>query len=235
MNPKAPSPTAEELKPFCEAYGIVKLAVFGSVLREDFGPDSDVDVLVKFGPAVRISLRERLQTQDDLSPFFGGRTIDLVTADSLVHYIRDRIIAEAAQLYPVRKPPKQQPLVVDDDTALRLMRDRANRATELAAGRTRQNLDGDQTLNELLCYAVQRLGVHASGASEAGRKQLPGIDFEALQTLARHLIDERDTIDLDRLWAAATEICPSVIAQLDAFLPPDDERPGVYRGEPLDW
>lgn len=235
MNPKTPIPTAAELKRFCKAHSIVKLAVFGSALREDFRPDSDVDVLVKFDPAAQVSLRELTQMQEDLSPLFGGRKIDLVTADALVHYIRARIIAEANQLYPVHKPPQQQPLEVDGDTVLRLMRDRANRATELASGRTRQDLDRDQTLNELVSYSVQRVGLHASRVREAIRRELPGINFERLDKLSRHLIEERDTIDLDRLWAAATDTCPSVFAQLDAFLPPDDERPGVYRGEPLDW
>ena len=234
MNPKAPIPTPAQLKPVCEAHAIVKLAVFGSALREDFRPDSDMDVLVKFDPAARVSLRERVQTQEDLSPLFGGRKIDLVTADSQVHYIRDRVIAEAEQLYPVRKPPKQPPLEVDDDTVLRLMRDRASRAAELVAGRTRRDLDGDQTLQDLVCYSIQRMGLHASGVSEAIRKELSRIKFEEFNKLSRYLIEERDAIDLDRLWAAATDAC-SVAAKLNVFLPSDDERPGVYRGEPLNW
>ena len=140
MNPEVPIPAPEQLKEFCEAHHIVKLAVYGSALREDFGPDSDIDVLVKFDPDAGVSLFDQFQTKDDLSPLFGGRSIDLFTADSLIHYIRDRIIAEAELLYPCRKPAKQPPLEVDDDTPLRLMRDHARKAIQRSAGRTRAGI-----------------------------------------------------------------------------------------------
>ena len=87
----------------------------------------------------------------------------------------------------------------------------------------------------MVCYAVQRVGLCAGRVSEACRKELSGIDFDGLADLSRHLIEEYDAINLDRLWAAATETCPTVVTQLDAFLPPEDQRPGADRGEPLDW
>ena len=235
MNPDVPIPTAAQLKEFCEERDIVKLAVYGSALREDFGPDSDVDLLLKFQPDANISLLAWVQMQDDISPLFGGRSIDLFTADSLIHYIRDRIIAEAELLYPCRKPAKQPPLEVDDDTPLRLMRDRARLAIQRSAGRTRQELDGDRTLNDLVCYAVQRVGLPAKRVSEAARRELPEIEFDQLADLSRHLIKEFHAIDYDRLWAAATETCPVIVKRLDAFLPPEEERPGAYSGEPLHW
>ena len=235
MNPDVPIPTAAQLKEFCEERGIVKLAVYGSALREDFGPDSDVDLLVKFDPEATVSLFDLARTQEDISPLFGGRSIDLFTADSLIHYIRDRIIAEAELLYPHRKPPKQPPLPVDDDTPLRLMRDRARKAIQRSAGRTRQELDGDRTLNELVCYAVQRVGLPAKRVSEAARRELPEIDFDQLADLSRHLIEEYDALDLDRLWAAARQTCPAIVTRLDEYLPPEEERPGAYSGEPLHW
>ena len=235
MNPHVPIPTAAQLKEFCEERDIVKLAVYGLALREDFGPDSDVDLLVKFDPDARISLLDLARTQEEISPLFGGRSIDLFTADSLIHYIRDRIIAEAELLYPCRKPAKQPPLEVDDDTPLRPMRDSARKAIQRSAGRTRQELDGDRTLNELVCYAVQRVGLPAKRVSEAARKELPEIEFDQLADLSRHLIKEFHAIDYARLWAAATATCPVIVKRLDAFLPPEDERPGAYSGEPLHW
>ena len=166
---------------------------------------------------------------------FGGRRIDLFTAESLPRYTRDRIIAEAEHLFPCRKPGKQPPLAVDEDTPLRFMRDLARRAVEKTAGRTRQDLGEDRFLRYLVCYAIQRVGLPVKRVSEAQRKKFPTIDFEELADLRRHLIEERYVIDLDRLWAAATETCPAIVTALDAFLPPEDERPGAYRGEPLDW
>ena len=235
MNPDVPLPTAQQLKEFCGSHRIVKLAVYGSALREDFGPESDIDLLVKFDPDADVPLFDRVRAQDEIAPLFGGRRIDLVTADSLVRYIRDRVLAEAELLYPRQVPARQPPLALDDDTPLRLMRDRARKAMARSEGRTRDDLDDDRTLNDLVCYAVQRVGLFAGRVSEACRKELPGIDFDGLADLSRRLIEEYDAIDLDRLWAAATETCPTVVTQLDAFLPPEDQRPGAYRGEPLDW
>ena len=235
MNPDVPIPAPEQLKEFCEAHHIVKLAVYGSALREDFGPDSDIDMLVKFDPDAGVSLFDQFQTKDDLSPLFGGRRIDLFTAESLPRYTRDRIIAEAEHLYPDRKPGKQPPLAVDEDTPLRWMRDLARKTVERSVDRTRQDLEEDSVLRDLVCYALEPIGLPVKRVSQARRQELPGIDFDELADLRRHLIEERYAVDLDRLWVAATETCPAIVKQLDAYLPPEDQRPGAYRGEPLDW
>ena len=237
MNPNAPIPTASRLRTFCRTNGIAKLAVFGSALREDFGAESDVDLLVKFTDEVRQSmgLLDHEQVGWDASPLFGGRRIDVFEADSLPDYSRDRIIAEAVLLYPRRKPPKQPPLARDEDTPLRWMRDLARRAAGMTAGRTRRDLDSDDVLLPALCYTVQRLSVKPKRISEATRGKLPEIDFDDLCDLRRHLIEQYNAVDKNRLWRAATQTCPAIVSRLDAFLPPEDERPGAYRGEPLDW
>ena len=235
MNPDVPIPTLEQLKEVCEAHYIVKLAVYGSALREDFGPESDVDLLVKYGPGAGESPFSAFDTKEELSALFGGREIDLFTAERLPHYSRDRIIAEAELVYPERKPGRQPPLAVDEDTPLRFMRDLAREAIGETAGRTRQELGEDRLLLLLVSYPIESLGLPVKRVSQALRKKFPTIDFEELTDLRRHLIEEMHAIDLDRLWVAATEICPAIVAALDAFLPPEEERPGAYRGEPLDW
>ncbi|MGE0361148.1 MAG: nucleotidyltransferase family protein [Vicinamibacterales bacterium] len=63
---------------FCRRWKVTEFARFGSVLREDFGPDSDVDVLVSFAPDVRYSLFDLVHMQDELRELF-GRDVDLVT------------------------------------------------------------------------------------------------------------------------------------------------------------
>ena len=62
---------------FCRRWRITELALFGSVLREDFGPASDVDVLVTFGPDGGITFDNRAEMVDELSDIF-GRPVDLV-------------------------------------------------------------------------------------------------------------------------------------------------------------
>ena len=85
-----------ELEAFCHRYGIRKLAFFGSVLRDDFTPDSDVDVLVEFEPD-RIPGLEFFRIQRELSDLL-CRKVDLQTPKFLSPYFRDRVLAEAEVL-----------------------------------------------------------------------------------------------------------------------------------------
>jgi predicted nucleotidyltransferase len=82
---------------FCRENGIRRLALFGSVLRDDFRPDSDLDVLVEFQPGVRVGLAF-IRIQDELSALF-GHTVDLNTPAGLSRYFRDDVLKEAQAVY----------------------------------------------------------------------------------------------------------------------------------------
>ena len=89
----------EEIAAFCRKWGIRRLAFFGSVVRDDFGPESDVDVLVEFRPE-RIPGWEFFGTiPQELSDILGGRKIDLGTFDTLNRWIRSDVLSEAVVLY----------------------------------------------------------------------------------------------------------------------------------------
>lgn len=66
-----------KIEAFCQRWHIKEMALFGSVLRQDFRPDSDVDVLISFGPENRLTLANRLDMMDELAEIF-GRRVDLV-------------------------------------------------------------------------------------------------------------------------------------------------------------
>jgi hypothetical protein len=83
---------------FCRANHIRKLAFFGSVLREDFGPESDVDVLVDFEPGHVIGLIGMGGLEIGLTRLL-GRKVDLRTAGDLSRYFRDEVVAGAEVLY----------------------------------------------------------------------------------------------------------------------------------------
>jgi uncharacterized protein len=70
------------MEAFCQRWGVSEVRLFGSVLRHDFRADSDVDVLLSFGPDVRHGLLARERMRADLSRLF-GRRIDLVNRASL--------------------------------------------------------------------------------------------------------------------------------------------------------
>ena len=82
----------------CRRYGIRKLSFFGSVLREDFRADSDVDVLVEFRPGARTGF-VIVDIEDELTQLFGGHKADLVSVKYLNERLRDRILATAEVQY----------------------------------------------------------------------------------------------------------------------------------------
>ncbi len=86
-----------EIAAFCERHHIRRLALFGSVLREDFSPQSDVDVLVEFEPG-HIPGLAFFTIQQELSMLL-GRKVDLHTPQSLSRYFRDQVLAEAQVQY----------------------------------------------------------------------------------------------------------------------------------------
>jgi uncharacterized protein len=68
----------EKIEAFCKKYCVRELSLFGSVLREDFRADSDVDVLLVFEPGSGVTFDNFLDIRDDLSAIFGGRSVDVM-------------------------------------------------------------------------------------------------------------------------------------------------------------
>jgi predicted nucleotidyltransferase len=87
----------QRIAEFCRKHHIRRLALFGSVLGDDFRPDSDVDVLVAFEPGQVIGLRI-IDIEDELARLF-GRRVDLVSEKYLNHRIRDEVLAAAEVQY----------------------------------------------------------------------------------------------------------------------------------------
>ena len=88
----------DKLAAFCRKHHIRKLALFGSVLREDFRPGSDVDVLVEFEPVRPIGLIRLVGIERELSALL-GRPVDLNTEGFLSPYFRDEVLREAETHY----------------------------------------------------------------------------------------------------------------------------------------
>lgn len=84
---------------FCRRHHIRKLALFGSVLREDFRPDSDVDVLVEFEPGRSPGFLHLYEMEEELQPILDGHRPDVVTFKALNRWMRDRVLAEAQVQY----------------------------------------------------------------------------------------------------------------------------------------
>jgi len=87
----------EAVAGLCRHHHISRLLVYGSILRDDFGPESDVDMLVEFRPGHTPGF-EFIGIQDELASLL-GRAVDLGTPAGLSKYIRDRVLGEARQVY----------------------------------------------------------------------------------------------------------------------------------------
>ncbi len=88
----------EALAALCRRHRISRLALFGSVLRDDFTPESDVDVLVEFDSSARLTLFDLARVENELSDVL-GRQVDLHEARSLHGAIRERVLETARQVY----------------------------------------------------------------------------------------------------------------------------------------
>lgn len=82
---------------FCRHWKVTEFSLFGSVLRDDFRPDSDVDVLVTFAPNAEISLFDLVQMKLDLEKLF-RRPVDVIEKDALENPFRKREILRTAQV-----------------------------------------------------------------------------------------------------------------------------------------
>lgn len=96
MPPRLTVPT-ESIKAFCQRWRIVELAFFGSILRDDFGPDSDVDILVSFSPDARWSLLDLADMQEELAALF-GRKVDLIEQEALRNPFRRRSMVSSKEV-----------------------------------------------------------------------------------------------------------------------------------------
>jgi len=72
----------DKIEDFCKRWKIAEFSIFGSALREDFRPDSDIDVLVTFAPGGGITFDNRVDMQDELAEIF-GREVDLIEKDAI--------------------------------------------------------------------------------------------------------------------------------------------------------
>lgn len=89
----------KQIAAVCQRYHIHTLALFGSVLCEDFSPESDVDVLVEFEPGRTPGFFTLARIARELSPLLGGREVDLRTPQDLSQYFRDEVVSSAFLIY----------------------------------------------------------------------------------------------------------------------------------------
>jgi predicted nucleotidyltransferase len=97
VNPNIKIPE-KKIKDFCQRYQVRRMALFGSVLRDDFHANSDIDVLVVFNPSAHITFITLGKMRRELSGIF-QRPVDLVPQEGLKPAIRETVISSAREVY----------------------------------------------------------------------------------------------------------------------------------------
>jgi uncharacterized protein len=103
MNKKRFTIPRKKVADFCKRWNVSELSIFGSALRVDFRPDSDVDVLVSFTPGTNVTLFDMVHMQDELKQIF-KRDVDLISRRGLEtsrNYLRRKAILESARVIHV--------------------------------------------------------------------------------------------------------------------------------------
>jgi hypothetical protein len=93
------SPTLEAIREYCERHPFKRLSLVGSVLRDDFSDESDVDLLVEYVPGARVTLLDMAQQEIDLGGEIIERKVDLHTPNELSRHFRQQVIETAVPIY----------------------------------------------------------------------------------------------------------------------------------------
>jgi len=91
----------ENIRQLCIHNQIKRLALFGSVLRDNFRADSDIDIIVEFMPGTRVGMLAMARIERELSQIFEGRKVDLRTPAELSRYFRDDVLQKAEVCYDI--------------------------------------------------------------------------------------------------------------------------------------
>lgn len=218
----------EQIARFCRAHHIRWLALFGSVLRDDFRDDSDIDVLYALEPGQTI---ERFAVAEELSGLLGGHEADFICIENLKWRIRDRVYADTETLYG--DPPEEvtiaranrsvygHDMVKDENLYIGDMLDIARQAQRIVSRRTRDAYDTDELFQLAVLHLVQTIGEAATHVSRTTRDLHPGIPWSEVIGMRNVLVHRYDDVDDDVIWKTVTDDLASLIAELERMLPPE--------------
>ena len=198
---------------FCRRWNVAEFALFGSVLRDDFRPDSDVDVLVSFAPDAHWRLVDFLDMQVELSEIF-GRSVDLVERSGIHNPFMRREILNSLE-HPMRP--------TDPDLAyLWDIREAARRVQRYMRGASWERFQSDEMLQDAVARPLEIIGEAARNLSQQTRAQHPEIPWIRMIGLRNVLIHKYFRINLRQIWDIVEIDIPILIQNIEPLVPPDD-------------
>jgi uncharacterized protein len=203
----------EQISEFCRRWQIVEFALFGSVMRDDFRPDSDVDVLVSFAPDSHWGLGDYVDMQLELSEIF-GRQVDLVERSGLQNPFLRREILNSLE-HPMRP--------TDPDLAyLWDIREAAGRVSRHTQGATWERFQSDEMLQDAVARPLEIVGEASRNLSQLTRDAHPEIPWIRMIGLRNVLIHQYFQINLKTIWDIIQNDIPALIRHVEPLVPPDD-------------
>jgi uncharacterized protein with HEPN domain/predicted nucleotidyltransferase len=220
--------SADEIASFCDRWKIAEFALFGSVLRDDFRSDSDIDVLVTFSPESQWNFFEIVHAQQELETLL-GRKVDLTQKKGLVNpFSRAAILKAYRAIYPpekanfieIEKADKMTQDNVRNSSALLDIVQAINRIQRFTA-----NLGFEDYIeNELVRNAVERnceiIGEAVRRITPEFREAHPEVDWSGAVGLRNIMIHQYDRVDNETIWRIVTAIFPVLLPQIERLLPP---------------
>jgi uncharacterized protein with HEPN domain/predicted nucleotidyltransferase len=217
-----------EIASFCDRWQISEFSLFGSVLREDFRPDSDIDVLVTFAPDSSWNFFEILQAKQELETLL-GREVDLTQKKGLVNpFSREEILKTYRVIYPpepansleITKADKMNQDNVRNAAAILDIVQAINRIQRFT-----NSFDFEDYLdNDLVQNAVERnfeiIGEAVRRITPEFREAHPEVDWSGAVGLRNVIIHQYDRIDNETIWQIVTTVLPPLLPQLKQLLPP---------------
>lgn len=209
----------DRLADLCRRYHVRELALFGSVLRDDFRDDSDIDVLVEFEPDASVSLFDHFHFNEEIDLLL-GRNVDLVSKAGLPDLIHDDVVRSSMRLFPVVDSGVEPvPHAFRREVLLlRLMLEHADDLRDMLEGETLESFRTNHLLQSATEMVLVRIGRLAEVMPGDVRRDHPHVAWDEWAEFGARLIARYYDVDLDVVWTRSTVDVPVLHRAVTAIL-----------------
>jgi uncharacterized protein with HEPN domain len=203
----------EEIAEFCKKWGVSEFSFFGSVLTDDFRPDSDIDVLVTFEDDAKHTLFDLVQMGDELKQIF-GREVDLLTrrgVEQSRNYIRRKSIHSSLE----------QPISRDVSYLFDILL-AAKDVRDFTAGLDKVASLSDRKCQYAVTYCLEVIGEAVKRLSDESQRKYPDIPWSAMARVRDLHIPADGRVNLNEVWDTVQDDAPVLISGLEPIVPPED-------------
>lgn len=215
-----------EIVDFCDRWHVEELSLFGSVIRNDFRPNSDIDVLVVFDPSVKRGLFDQMEAKQALAALF-GRKVDLTEKRLLKNpFSKVEILQTCRIIYPPERANftafiRADERMTDDirnNAALLDMLDSMRSLQEFIQNRTFEDYLEDRFLRKVVERELEIVGEAANRLMPAFQSAHSELDWGSVVGLRNAIVHQYDELDHENIWAIATTKVPQLLEQVQPLL-----------------